>query len=187
MIGPAGQSAVGPSLPRPCDGGSGSDPRPTQRPDGPRVRRRRRRGHTDSAASARGHSDGARPGPCRPGGLPVPRPHEACQSLCRLPGSVSALPGECQGILRPHGPGPCRALPPRRAEFPARRARLQARQAGPGLLAPGPGRHSGSDSPSLSLAVSGKVQVQIEVQVRVPLALARRVLARWRRNKLENV
>ena len=129
MIGPAGQSAVSPSLPRPCEGGSGSDPRPTQRPDGPRVRRRRRRGHTDSAASARGHSDGARPGPCRPGGLPVPRPHEACQSLCRLPGSVSALPGECQGILRPHGPGPCRALPPGRAEFPARRARLQAPQA----------------------------------------------------------
>ena len=62
-------------------------------------------------------------------GLPVPRPHEACQSLCRLPGSVSALPGECQGILRPHGPGPCRALPPGRAEFPARRARLQAPQA----------------------------------------------------------
>ena len=168
---------MGPSLPRPCNGGSGSDLRPTQRPYGPRVRRRRRRGH--SAASARG----ARPGPCW--GLPVPRPHEACQSLCRLPGSVSALPGECQGILRPPGPGPYRALPPRRAEFPARRARLQARQAGPGLLAPGPGRHSGSDSPSLSLAVSGKVQVQIEVQFRVPLA--RRVLARWRRNKFENM
>ena len=176
---------MGPSLPRPCNGGSGSDLRPTQRPYGPRVRRRRRRVTVPPvpASHGHGHSDGARPGPCR--GLPVPRPHEACQSLCRLPGSVSALPGECQGILRPHGPGPCRALPPRRAEFPARRARLQARQAGPGLLAPGPGRHSGSDSPSLSLAVSGKVQVQIEVQVRVPLA--RRVPARWRRNKLENV
>ena len=184
MIGPAGQSAVGEpasaAVRRRVRLGPTADSE-ARRP--PRPTPVAARSQPDGAASARCHSDGARPGPCR--GLPVPRPYEACQSLCRLPGSVSALPGECQGILRPHGPGPCRALPPRRAEFPARRARLQARQAGPGLLAPGPGRHSGSDSPSLSLAVSGKVQVQIEVQVRVPLA--RRVLARWRRNKLENV